>query len=46
MLTNQEKLSNQINLLQRELLDGNTYSEEAYQIIEEQMLELMEQLVD
>ena len=46
MLTKHEKLTNQIILLQRELLEGNTYSEEAYQLTEELMEELMEQLVD
>ena len=46
MLTNHEKLSNQIILLQRELLENvNNYSEEAYQLTEELMEELMEELV-
>lgn len=47
MLSNHEKLSNQIILLQRELMENiNNYSEEAYQLTEELMLELMDQLVD
>lgn len=47
MLTNHEKLSTQIILLQRELLENvNIYSEEVYQLTEELMEELMEELVD
>ena len=46
MLTNHEKLSNQIILLQRELLEIENCSEEAYQLTEDLMEELMDQLVD
>ena len=47
MLTNHEKLSTQIILLQWELLEnGNNYSEEAHQLTEDLMEELMDQLVD
>ena len=47
MLTNHEKLSNQIILLQNELLENiNIYSEEAYQLTEDLLEELMDQLVD
>ena len=48
MLTNHEKLSNQIISLQRELLEmeNGNYSEEAYQLTEELMEELMETLIE
>ena len=40
MTANYEKLSKQITLLQRELMDINDYSEEAYQLFEKLINEL------